>query len=156
MSVLIPISKSLYHDMVRMSDGRLAPEEWVEHGFMSFLESLFLTDPSWFDEKFGSRAEEFLRTHLPDVARPEVDFGRPLFWKTVTVPAGSEVRMAYNGRDHFALVRDGSIVDGDGSFSPSEWVSKIANFTSRNAWRDIWFKFPGRTDWVLAQSLRRA
>ena len=62
--------------------------------------------------------------------------------------------MTYGGGQHYALIKDGRIVDGDGAFSPSSWTAKITS-TARNAWRDLWFKVPGNKDWVPAEALRQ-
>jgi hypothetical protein len=40
--------------------------------------------------------------------------------------------------------------------SPTALANQIANNTSRNAWRDLWIKFPGDDGWRLAQDLREA
>lgn len=80
---------------------------------------------------------------------------QPLVWKDVTVRAGSEVRMSYGGKQHYAKIVGGCIVESDGSkYSPSEWASKVAGNTSRNAWRDLWFKEPLSNTWVPARLLR--
>lgn len=156
MQIMVPVRAELYRDLVRMSDGAIIPEDWIEHGFLAFLETTYLASPEWFDEKFGDRAEEFISTYLASVADNTPDYGSPLFWKAVTVPAGSEVKMTYAGRDHFAVIRDGAIIDADERFTPSEWASHVARGTSRNAWRDLWFKLPGRSQWILAQALRKS
>jgi hypothetical protein len=62
--------------------------------------------------------------------------------------------MAFGHDHHYAKVKGGKIVDDDGSYSPSEWASKVAGGTSRNAWRDLWFKEPLSKNWVPAQLLR--
>jgi hypothetical protein len=80
---------------------------------------------------------------------------KPLVWKEVSIPSGSEVRMPYGGQHHYAKIRGGHIVDDDGEkYSPSEWASKVAGGTSRNAWRDLWFREPLSKTWVPAQLLR--
>lgn len=79
---------------------------------------------------------------------------RALVWKQLTVVAGSDVRMQYGGQYFFGKVEDGKIVDADGDFTPSEWASKNANNTSRNAWRDLWFREPGSSVYVPAIHLR--
>ncbi|AZO72165.1 hypothetical protein [Mesorhizobium sp. M1D.F.Ca.ET.043.01.1.1] len=82
------------------------------------------------------------------------EFNKPLVWKEVTIPQGSEVRMAYGADHHYAKIQGGKIVDASGEYSPSEWASKVAGGTSRNAWRDLWFRLPLTKDWVPAQTLR--
>jgi hypothetical protein len=62
--------------------------------------------------------------------------------------------MAYGDKHRYATVRRGHIVDDGEEYSPSEWASKVAGGTSRNAWRDLWFKEPLSKTWVPAQLLR--
>ena len=156
----IPMEQALCVDLIRF--GGYAPDtigELAEQQILDFLERSFdHNGPAL----FGDHALDFAERHLPDVADEwrsrnvvaDVRKRRPMVWKEVTVENGSEVRMRYDGAYHYALVEDGSIVDEDGSFSPSEWASKIAGGTSRNAWRDLWFKTPRSTEWVPAHLLR--
>jgi len=62
--------------------------------------------------------------------------------------------MFYNGVHHYGAVKGGKIIDDGKDYSPSEWASKIAGGTSRNAWRDLWFREPLSNTWVPAQLLR--
>jgi hypothetical protein len=117
---------------------------------------------------WGDRLEEAAALFVPELAeqwRQEDETGatqqrladsQPLVWKEVTVAVGSKVRMAYGGTHHYATVKRGHIVeDGDNrEYSPSEWASKVAGGTSRNAWRDLWFREPLSKIWVPAQLLR--
>ena len=61
--------------------------------------------------------------------------------------------MQYGGGYRTAQVTGGKIVDDDGRFSPSEWASKVATGTNRNAWRDLYFRLPGKSDWIAANVL---
>lgn len=160
--IYVAFPRKLYDDIVRFSDGRIDPIaiaqdqllELMRHGADSFLHD-------W----FGDRTEEFLAAHFPDIledwAKKDADrlaaklaAISPLVWKEVSIPAGSDVRMQYDGTHHYGKVKEGRIADQDGLFTPSEWASKVAAGTSRNAWRDLWFKFPGNSGWVSAMSLR--
>lgn len=64
--------------------------------------------------------------------------------------------MQYRGNDFFARVNGDEIIYKDMATTPGELANQIANGTSRNAWRDLWVKFPGDEDWRLAQDLREA
>ena len=161
----IPITESFCVDLIRFSDGRLTPErigELAEEAFFNFLER---TSDNHFNGLFGERAFEFANVYFPEVAaawlKDDLDSHarhrketQPLVWKEITVPHGSEVRMSYDKMYHYAKVKNGQIVDDSGSYSPSEWVSKVARGTSRNAWRDLWFKEPNARHWVPAELLR--
>lgn len=160
--IYIPFPRALYDDIVRFSDGRIRPETLAAHQVESWVSNSVEFD---FGEDWGERIEDVAEKYAPHVyekwqaedaaassdARAD---SRPLVWKEVTIPAGSDVRMAYGDGHQYAKVKRGKIVDDGGSYSPSEWASKVAGGTSRNAWRDLWFKEPLSKNWVPAQLLR--
>ena len=80
---------------------------------------------------------------------------KPLVWKEITISAGSKVRMFYQGDHHYAEVKRGRILDEGKEYSPSEWASKVAGGTARNAWRDLWVQEPYSKTWVPAEILRK-
>lgn len=159
--IYVPFPRGLYDDIVRFSDGRLRPESLAVSQVEAWVASSVEFD---FGDDWGSRIKDVAAKYAPHVhakwqaenaaaseqAREEA---LPLVWKEVTIAAGSDVRMAYGGKHHYAKVKGGKIVDDDGAYSPSEWASKIAGGTSRNAWRDLWFKQPLK-QWTPAQRLR--
>jgi hypothetical protein len=61
--------------------------------------------------------------------------------------------MKYKGEWHFADVKGDTIVYHGRAVSPRELANSIAGAT-RNAWRDLWIRFPGELRWKLA-SFRR-
>lgn len=168
--MFIPFKKSLYDDLVRFSDGAIDPAELAVLKVEAWIDMNFALGPDdWMDdsfpELFGDRLLDFAEIYGPHFlsaiqTKTEAHLqalleGRtPLAWKEVTVPAGSEVRMIYGGRHYYATVKNGRIVDEDGEFSPSSWAAKVTS-TARNAWRDLWFKFPGSGDWLPAELLRQ-
>lgn len=163
--VYLPCPRQLYDDVVRLSDGRI---DLMEMALSQFQELVRRTAEDNAHGLFGDRLEEFLAIYHPDIledwrnkdeARNQAENGgrsalSPMIWKELEIPGGSEVRMQYGGGYHHAKVANGKIVDSDGEFSPSEWASKIAQGTSRNAWRDLYFRFPGRKEWQSATFLR--
>ncbi|MBK7929808.1 MAG: hypothetical protein IPJ98_20725 [Bryobacterales bacterium] len=76
-------------------------------------------------------------------------------WGTLFLPNGTKISMNYKGRVHAAEVRQQRIVFEGVVFPPSELASRIANNTSRNAWRDLLIKRPTDESWCLADTLRR-
>jgi hypothetical protein len=170
--VYLPFPKQLYDDLIRFSDGRCDPMYWAVDRLEQWIESNFYSECNgngWrsdsFMDQFSDRIEDFAEEYYPWALAHWEKQGerhiaerresrRPLVWKAVTIAAESEVRMSYGGLEHYAKVKDGKIKDGDGEFSPSEWASKVAGETSRNAWRDLWFKAPEETTWVPAMLLR--
>ena len=162
-NIYIAFPRDLYNDLIRLSaDGFPEPEalavDLIERWICDSLES----DP---EERWGDNYMEVAEKYAPDLYNKWLDEDNdsvkarqadalPLIWKEVTISSGSEVRMAYGDGHHLAKVKGGKIVDDDGTFSPSEWASKVAGGTSRNAWRDLWFKEPYGKAWVPAQLLR--
>jgi hypothetical protein len=160
--VYIPFSRKLYDDIVRFSDGALDPAALAESRVQSWVENSleFGTDDPWVPERLEELAEIYAphvleRWLKEDTAQlRQRSENRPLVWKELTIASGSQVRMSYDGEHHYAVVKGGHIVDDGRSYSPSEWASKIAGGTSRNAWRDLWFKELLSKAWVPAQMLR--
>ena len=160
--IFIPFPQKLYDDIVRFSDGAISPESLAASQVQAWVANSVEFDfGDW-----GDRIEEVAEIYAPHVyerwmaedsstvERLKAE-NRPLVWKEVTVASGSDVRMSYGGDHHYAKVKAGKIIDGDASYSPSEWASKVAGGTSRNAWRDLWFKEPLGNSWVPARLLRR-
>lgn len=156
----IPFPRQLYHDLVRWSDGRFDPAEQAVTLLLWHLERCVMFDDDWgyLEEHFGDNADTLARTLFPQhtLENRNLPSAAPLIWKGVNIPENTEVRMDYGGRPHTAAIRCAKIEDGDGRYSPSEWASKVAGGTARNAWRDLWFKRPGSSEWVNAMSLREA
>jgi len=163
--MMIPIRQSLCIDLIRFSEGRFTPEsigEMAEEQILNHLEREF---DEFNEGYFRERALEFAEVYFPHIVvewlKQDADAlasyqkaTKPLVWKEVTVTDGSGVRMHYGGEYHYAKVKNGHIVDEIGSYSPSEWASKVAGGTSRNAWRDLWFKETLTRTWVPAPLLR--
>jgi hypothetical protein len=83
-------------------------------------------------------------------------------WKGVTLPAGTELRMTYNGRTHTGVVAGGAWqVSGASYTSPSSAADAVArsregNAVSLNGWTHWQVKKPGSNRWVLLDQLRPA
>ncbi|RWF74475.1 MAG: hypothetical protein EOS26_16320 [Mesorhizobium sp.] len=158
--VYIAFDRELHSDIVYLSDGNIDPSGLAESLIRNWIENT-IRDGFWPEKHLETVAEKY----APDMyARwMEEDFRTysrredsvPLVWKEITLRPGTEVRMAYGGKHHYATVQKGRIRDEDGAYSPSEWASKVAEGTSRNAWRDLWFREPPSFTWVPAQLLRQ-
>ncbi len=166
MKAMVPMDDGFCTDMIRFSDGRITLSrlgELAEEQVLSLLERSFEDHG---EDWFGDRAVEFAEIYFPHIAEDwrRADAAaavprypkrnKPLVWKEVTIEHGAQVRMHYAGVHHYAIVEDGRIVDEDGKFSPSEWASKVAGGTTRNAWRDLSFKELLSSHWLPAQFLR--
>jgi len=161
-TMLVPMPLEMCVDLIRFSDGQITPEKIGEIAADQISLLLATTfDPvghNWFGRHALEAASKFAPDYAANWVKEDDDLtfglGRPLVWKEITVPDGSGVRMQYGGEYHFAEIRDGQIKDKDGIFTPSEWASKVAGGTSRNAWRDIWFREGASLTWIPAQMMR--
>jgi hypothetical protein len=160
--VYIRFRRNLYDDVVRCSHGRLDPaalaESQVEKLVSTSLELGTLEWPEEHHEELAKKyaphlLERWRKEDTEHVHRWSAEY-KPLVWKEATIAPGSDVRMSYDGQHHYAIVKGGAIVDDGKEYSPSEWASKVAGGTSRNAWRDLWFKEPLSKTWIPAQMLR--
>jgi hypothetical protein len=161
--IYVPFDRELYDDVIRFSDGKLDPVDLADSRLRSWIEtSLEFGDAKeWAEDRLEELAEKYASHVLERWKKEDAQQhrqrnaeNRPLVWKEVTIPSGSEVRMFYNDAHHYAVIKGGRIVDHGTEYSPSEWASKIAGGTSRNAWRDLWFKEPLSKTWVPAELLR--
>ena len=156
--ILIPMNLRFCIDLIRFSDGQLTPEKIGKLAEQQIL-GLFEADFDTFGPAYlGERADEFGEVYGLElsIGDPEKPARNPLIWKNIAFPHGSEVRMSYSGDVHFAKVVNGFIEDTGNKYSPSEWASKVARGTSRNAWRDLWFKKPHSSKWLPAHLIREA
>lgn len=83
-------------------------------------------------------------------------------WKGVTLPAGTELRMTYNGRTHTGVVSGGAWQIGGATYSsPSAAADALARSrdgkrVSLNGWT-LWEVLkPGSRKWALLDDLRPA
>ncbi len=84
--------------------------------------------------------------------RPAAGLG--YHWKCLFLPDGTELRMEYARQDFHARV-DGNAIRYEGrAVSPREFTLAVAG-DGRNAWRDLWVRFPGERGWLRAMVLRR-
>ena len=150
-NIYIEFPQELYDKIVIRSGGRLDPADLAVGQVEDFVERN-MADPSFWTEEGLALFEEDEETS--DVAK----FGAPdrgYQWQQLFLPNGTELRMTYGGSYHYAQVRHEKIFyEGSGKYSPSKWASKIADNTSRNAWRDIWLRLPGSAIWFLANDRR--
>jgi 5-methylcytosine-specific restriction endonuclease McrA len=105
-------------------------------------------------------AEKFLSSQSvgQHMVVPETKYGTAGYlWKyknsKVFLPHGSDVRMSYKGKDHIALVEGNDLIYNGSITTPATLANNVAGH-SRNAWRDLWIKFPNDDTWILADDLR--
>jgi hypothetical protein len=74
-------------------------------------------------------------------------------WKSVFLPAGSIVRIKYEGAFVYAKVEGDYLIYNGERVSPNQFALKVTG-TARDAWRDLWVKKPTDADYRLADNLR--
>lgn len=80
--------------------------------------------------------------------------------KGIRLPAGTEVRMEYRGREHRGAIQDSAwVVDGKTFKSPSAAASGVARTKegtnpSLDGWKYWQVKRPSDADWIALQTLR--
>lgn len=74
-------------------------------------------------------------------------------WKSLFLPHNTEIRMQYKGAYFYAQVEGDEIIYEGKTTSPGNLANMITK-SSRNAWRDLWIKRPGDTEWKLADDCR--
>ena len=147
--VFVPIRSACYADLLQHMAEEFEPGAITANDLISDLVESYLQDENA-DTPVLQKAEEH-RKFLQVYGAPE----RGYQWKTVFLPNGTPVRMTYAGEDTYAEIRHQRLCLGDEPMSPSEFARRVASNTNRNAWRDIYVRLPGHTDWVLADTLRR-
>jgi hypothetical protein len=75
-------------------------------------------------------------------------------WKEVFLPDGTDVRMTYGTQTCYARVVGDDLVHEGRPMSPRHFTQWVAPGV-RNAWRDLWLRFPGTRDWKRAYAVRR-
>jgi hypothetical protein len=83
-------------------------------------------------------------------------------WKGVVLPAGTELRMTYNGRTHVGIVAGGTWqISGASYTSPSSAADALARSrdgkpVSLNGWTQWEVRKPEAKKWILLDKLRPA
>jgi hypothetical protein len=93
------------------------------------------------------------------VTSPQFDDGDPnggLAWSPLFLANGTQLRMSYGQRTYHARIRFDQVQYGEELFpTTSQWVRRIANGTSRNAWHDVWIKTPDSEAFQYADAMRQ-
>ncbi len=151
-TVCIPMRQSLVAQFILRSEGRHDVPGMMEDILEDFLLRTKGDPHIWSDAHANSVAHETADDTLAKFGSP----GKGYRWQGLLLEDGSQLKMPYGGKDHFAEVRHQQIYYEGSPCSPSQFASRVANNTSRNAWRDIWVKGPSDQEFRLADNLRRA
>ena len=76
-------------------------------------------------------------------------------WKEVFLAEGTRLRASFDHKQYFAVVSGAEIKYGEYAISPSCFANLYGS-GNRNAWRSVWLRFPGSTEWLLADVCRSA
>lgn len=147
--IYVPLRAELYADLVRRS-GNSDVSGYINHSVESFLERSEGDPDLWSAKYIEKLAEDEDEEFLAKYGDP----GRGYQWGAVFLPNGTQVRMTYGGQDTYTEIRHGRFCYDEESMSPSQFARRVARNTTRNAWRDLYIKFPGDASWKPADSLR--
>ena len=155
-TVGISIPADIYAEFILRKGESVDVTSWIINVVEDYLERT-KHDDDWC-EAYKDQVNERLIEEVNVFGDPKYGYQ----WSTLFLPNGTRLRMQYKGAYYYAVVADEKIVIlekdsplSDGNYSPSEFASKVANNTQRNAWRDLWVKRPADRDWELADDLRR-
>jgi len=74
-------------------------------------------------------------------------------WKLLFLPERTRVRMQYDECWYSAEVIGDDLMYQGQPVSPHQMTQAVAG-DGRNAWRDLWIRFPGEKNWACAAQLR--
>ena len=74
-------------------------------------------------------------------------------WKQLFLPNGTELRATFGGRSRYATVQDEAILCDGAPTTPSR-LANARGCGTRNAWHNVWLRFPGEASWQLARRCR--
>lgn len=150
-TVNVTLDADLYAEFILRSRRSVDVSEWINRIVSNFLDRTRDDPKIWAPDGHSMNGvdadEEAFRKKYGD---PQ----RGYQWPPVFLPNGTQVRMTYKHQSNYAEVRHEKIVYDGASLTPSELARKIAGNTNRNAWRDLWVKFPNSRTWTLTDTLR--
>lgn len=148
--ISVQINSEYIKEIVLRSQGRADIAAMINHSIESFLDRTRGDPDIWSIEHANAIANEDIDDTLLKYGSPSKGY----YWLNVHLPNSTSLKISYKGRDHFAEVRHQQIYYDNKPCSPSQYASRVADNTSRNAWRDIWIKRPSDHDWQFANNLR--
>lgn len=152
LQIAIPLDSEIIGEMFLRVGPAVDISNWIENVVRDYLERTADDADKWSDAYNAYRVSQAAPNDFA------AEFGDPkggYHWAPLFLPNGTLIRMEYKKKVTQAVVKHNKIDLDGASYSPSELASFIAADTNRNAWRDLLIKLPGRTDWCLAEQLRR-
>lgn len=147
----VPIRSDLVTEIILRSRGEADVSLIVEDVVEAFLDRTRGDGIIWSKQHAEEVAQEGNDKTLARIGPPSKGYN----WSGIFLPNGTMLRVEYKGEGHSAEVLHQQIIYEGECCSPSEFASRAANNTSRNAWRDIWIKKPRSSDWEFSGELRR-
>jgi hypothetical protein len=74
-------------------------------------------------------------------------------WKQLFLPDSTRVRMRHHDDWYSAAVVGDELIHRGEAVSPNQMVQQVSG-DIRNAWRELWIRFPGEKNWTNAAQLR--
>lgn len=150
-TVNVSLDADLYAEFILRTRRSVDVAGWVNKIVAAFLDRT-RDDPEIWSP--ADRPMNGIDKNEEEFRRKYGDPQRGYQWHPIFLPNGTQVRMTYKQQPHYAELRHEKIIYEDKPLTPSELARKIAGNTNRNAWRDLWVKFPNSSTWTLADALR--
>lgn len=151
-NLAVLVRADLVSEIIIRSQGKADVGSMIEHAIETFLDRTRGDSSIWSEEHAQTVASEEEDDILTKVGHPSKGYR----WHSLMLPNGTALKISYKGQEKVAEVRHQQIYYQGTPCSPSQFASRVANNTSRNAWRDIWIKRPSDRNWVFADTLRMA
>jgi hypothetical protein len=147
--VFVPLPAALYSEFILRKGEHVSVATYIEDIVSDYLNRTRGDEDVWSPEHAREVNEEAA------AASAHGDPGKGYHWQTLFLPNGTQVRMLYQGQNHYAVISHEKLLYAGESLSPSELASYVAKGTNRNAWRDLWLQLPRTRDWIQADVLRK-
>lgn len=122
---------------------------------LALSEHLRKTDSKMSIEEGAAAAiDAWLAAADPQPVQRDPQVPRGYQWKDLFLPDGTDARMIYDGVTCYARVNGDQLMFQGRRVSPRLFTQLVAPGV-RNAWRDLWLRFPGTHEWKRAASIRK-
>lgn len=114
------------------------------------------TGEGWYGPKTEAALSELISNWIRNTAAaPSLpqDASKGYQWKQLFLPNGTELRATFGGRSSYAKVQNEAILCDGEATTPSR-LANARGCGTRNAWHNVWLKFPGEATWKLARRCR--
>src|SRR5262245_46820857 len=118
-TLAIPVRTDLVAEIILRSEGRHDPVGTIENIMEDFLERTRGDSDIWSEAHANAVAEEGVDDTLVRFGNPSKGYR----WGSLLLRNGSQLKMPYKGKDHFAEVRHQQIYYEGSPCSPSQFAS---------------------------------